>query len=368
MTKHTPQKSEAVSSFVMEQWYVAGTSAEVTDKPFARMICGEPLVLYRRTDASIAVLEDRCPHRKAPLSLGEVVGDDIRCGYHGAQFDGTGACTLIPSQRELPVPSTFKGKAYAAIERHDLIFVWMGAAELADPALIPDWSRNTAEGWTAVHGYHHVKGNYQLVIDNLLDLSHTTYVHKTTLAGPGVDETPMFVDVEGDVVRTGRIIRNVDPVPMHRATMKIDGKIDRWQLSDFFSPCYILVTLGVEPAGTVETMTVPLFIVINSLTPETETTTHYFWSSARCRQIEDTALTQKFYDLTAMAFDEDAAMIEAQQRMIDTDRSGSNLFVFRGDRGGMAARRIISRKLKEQAAVNAGWSPAEEVTPIAQAG
>lgn len=365
MTKHAPQKSEAASPFLMDQWYVAGTTAEVKDTPFARTICGEPLVMYRRTDGSIAVLEDRCAHRKAPLSLGEVVGDDIRCGYHGAQFDGTGACTLIPSQRELPIPSAFRGKAYKAVELHDLIFVWMGDVEMADPALIPDWSRNTAEGWTAVHGYHHVEGNYQLVIDNLMDLSHTTYVHKTTLAGPGVDETPMFVNLEGDVVRTGRIIRNVDPVPMHRSTFGITGKIDRWQLSDFFSPCYILVTLGVEPAGTVETMTTPLFIVINSLTPETETSTHYFWSSARCRLIDDEALTKKFYDLTSMAFDEDKEMIEAQQRMISSDRSGSPLFVFHGDRGGMAARRIISRKMREAAARADGWSAAEEVQPAA---
>jgi vanillate O-demethylase monooxygenase subunit len=335
-------------TFLRNQWYVAARSDEIGAKPLGRTICNEAIVLYRGANGAIAALEDRCAHRMAPLSLGEVVGDEIQCGYHGVRFRGDGACTSIPSQKDLPIPRGFCVRSYPVHEASALIFVWVGEAERADPALIPEWtSRNTDAGWTAVHGYHHVKGHYQLVIDNLLDLSHVTYTHKTTLAGPGVDDTPMEVEVDGNVVRTSRVIRNVDPAPIHRATKGLTGKIDRWQLSEFRAPIYILVTLGAEPAGTTENLQTPSHMVINAATPETDATTHYFWSVTRCIRTDDVELSRKFRELTQIAFDEDAVIIEAQQRMVSSAPPGAALVNFRGDTGGVAARRIIRRKLEQ---------------------
>jgi vanillate O-demethylase monooxygenase subunit len=337
------------TGFLRDQWYVAAMSDEVGTRPLGRMICNEPVVLFRKSDGSIAALEDRCPHRMAPLSLGEVVGDELQCGYHGARFDSAGRCTLIPSQKDLPIPRNFAARGYPVIERGALVFLWFGEAAKADPALIPAWiSRNTDDGWKAVHGYHHVKGHYQLVIDNLLDLSHVTYTHKTTLAGPGVDDTPMEVNVDGDVVRTSRVIRNVDPAPIHRAIKGFTGKIDRWQLSEFVAPIYILVTLGAEVAGTRETPEQPTHVVINSATPETDTTTHYFWSVSRPFALDNDELSKKFKEITQIAFDEDAIVIEAQQRIISIDNGAHQLVNFRGDRGGAAARRIVARMLDTQ--------------------
>src|SRR4051812_33235300 len=113
--------------FLRNQWYVAATAREIGTIPLARLICCEPVVLYRGQSGKVAALEDRCPHRKAPLSKGEVVGDDIRCGYHGVQFDAAGACTNIPSQPT--IPRGFCAKSYPVVERNALIFIWMG-----DPA------------------------------------------------------------------------------------------------------------------------------------------------------------------------------------------------------------------------------------------
>jgi vanillate O-demethylase monooxygenase subunit len=186
------------------------------------------------------------------------------------------------------------------------------------------------------------------VIDNLLDLSHVTYTHKTTLAGPGVDDTPMEVEIDGEVVRTTRVIRNVDPAPIHRAIKGFTGKIDRWQNSQFDAPSYILVTLGAEIAGTTEKLIEPTHLVINSITPETERTSHYFWSVTRPFDIENEALSKKFLEITYTAFDEDAAVIEQQQRMIEMAPPGAALVNFRGDGGGVAARRVVRRKLDAQ--------------------
>ena len=156
----------------------------------------------------------------------------------------------LPSQvnGKLPIPAIFTAKSYVVREIHDLVFIWVGDSHRADPALIPDWSRNVAKGWTAIHGYHYVRCNYQLINDNLLDLSHTQFVHPTTLAGPGVNETPMELKIDGDVVRTGRTIRNTDPTPMH-LKLGLSGKVDRYQWSDFMAPCYTLVILSAEPVG-----------------------------------------------------------------------------------------------------------------------
>src|SRR5262245_23096571 len=101
--------------FLRDQWYVAAMSAEVTDAPLGRTICNEPIVLFRPSSGGIAALEDRCPHRKAPLSLGRMCDGHIECAYHGIQFDGGGVCRLIPSQHAIPRGLT--ARSYPVVDR-----------------------------------------------------------------------------------------------------------------------------------------------------------------------------------------------------------------------------------------------------------
>jgi phenylpropionate dioxygenase-like ring-hydroxylating dioxygenase large terminal subunit len=88
--------------YLMNAWYVAAWSNEITGKPLARTILDEPIVMYRGANNRIAALEDRCCHRGMPLSEGEVFGDNIRCEYHGMLFDGAGRCVDIPGQAKIP--------------------------------------------------------------------------------------------------------------------------------------------------------------------------------------------------------------------------------------------------------------------------
>ena len=158
----------------------------------------------------------------------------------------------------------------------------------------------------------------------------------------------MEVELDGDVVRTTRVIRNVDPAPIHRAIKGFNGKIDRWQNSEFNAPIYVLVLLGAEHAGTTEKLIQPTHVVLDAATPETERTTHYFWSVSRPFDIDNEALSKKFLEITYTAFDEDAAMIEQQQAMIDSAPPGAALINFRGDNAGAAARRVMRRKFEGQ--------------------
>src|SRR3982074_2442390 len=344
-----------MAPFLRNQWYAAATSAELGEKPLARTICNEPMVLFRGKDGTAAALTDRCPHRKAPLSSGEVVGNDIQCGYHGIRFANDGACTHVPGNAQ--IRRNFRARSFAAREMHGLVFVWLGEAALADPALIPDFSENVKPGWAGVHGTLYVKGNYQLLIDNILDLTHVVFVHKTTLAGGGVAETPLDVEIERDVVRAQRLMRNVDTAPIYKAARNLHGKIDRWQFLEFRPPIYARITLGAREAGSEVPFGTPTHIVLNSFTPETESTTHYFWATVRPSGLDDGNVSKVYKDMTDLAFAEDARIVELQQELIDGDTSGAPLVSLAFDRAGLGARRIIKRKLDEEASALAQLAP-----------
>jgi phenylpropionate dioxygenase-like ring-hydroxylating dioxygenase large terminal subunit len=342
--------------FLRNQWYTAATSAELGEKPLARTICNEPLALFRGQGGRVAALTDRCPHRKAPLSSGEVVGGDIQCGYHGIRFAPDGACTHVPGNAL--IGRNFRARSFPVREMHGLIFVWLGDASSADPSLIPDFSENAKAGWTGVHGTLYVKANYQLLIDNILDLTHVVFVHKTTLAGGGVAETPLEIEIERDVVRAQRLMRNVDTAPIYKAARNLHGKIDRWQFLEFRPPIYARLTLGAREAGSELAFGTPTHVVLNSFTPETERTTHYFWSTVRPWGLDDANVSKIYKDMTDLAFAEDARIVEQQQQLIDSDTSGAPLVSLAFDRAGVGARRIIKRKLEEEAA-----APARALNP-----
>src|SRR3954471_20226730 len=169
-------------------WQVVAFSSEIVDAPLACTVCGEPIVLFRTPAGDAVALADRCPHRFVPLSLGRVVGDQIQCGYHGLCFDAEGTCVRVPGQDT--VPSRARVRKYPLVERYAFAWIWLGDVTLADPATIPDFHWVDDPAWAAVNGYHHFGANYQLVNDNLLDLSHESFVHKETIGNESVAEAP----------------------------------------------------------------------------------------------------------------------------------------------------------------------------------
>lgn len=335
-----------MSYFLRNHWYVGAHAFELTTaKPVARTICSEPMVLYR-TQAGVPVaLVDRCPHRQAPLSSGEVCGSAIACGYHGIQFGPDGECVKIPG--DTPPPKNFRTRSFPVVERHGWIWIWMGEKE-ANPDLIPNYFENDHSEWTGVPGYLNIKCNYQLMVDNLLDLTHVVFVHKTTLAGGGVAETPLEVRVEGDRVYSQRMMHNVDTAPIYAKARGLTGKIDRWQIFEYEPPMYLKIVLGAKEAGANTPMGEPVHVVLNSLTPETENTIHYFWSVARPWALDDPKVSELYRSMIWEAFNEDKDIVEAQQRLIDTNRQEQPLVALPFDRAGTSARRILKRLMDEE--------------------
>ena len=336
----------AGSYYLRNHWYVIAHDYELDDgKIVARTICDMPLAIFRGADGIVGAVDDRCPHRYAPLSSGEVNGNDIQCGYHGLRFGRDGGCTHIPGN--LPIPKGFGTRHYPVEERHGFIWAWLGE-KAADPSMIPDFSENKKPGWKGVPGYLNIACNYQLMVDNILDLTHVVFVHKTTLAGGGVTDTPLEVRVEGDRVFAQRMMHNVDTANIYRAARGLNGKIDRWQMFEFMPPMYVRINLGAKEAGADTPMGDPVHRVLNSFTPESENRIHYFWSTARPWALDDPKVDDIYRSMIDLAFGEDKSIVERQQKLIDLDPANAHLASFPFDRAGQEARRIVRRLIAEE--------------------
>lgn len=157
-------------------WYVAAQIDEIGEKPLARTILNEPVVIAQFPDGTVAAFEDACPHRRFPLSKGRMIEEGLQCGYHGLTFGPDGGCTLAPYDDRIPVLA--KTKTYPLQKKYGWYWIWMGDPELADETPVsPLLDQYYSDEYVHVYGYHYVKGNYELLIDNLLDLTHVDIVH-----------------------------------------------------------------------------------------------------------------------------------------------------------------------------------------------
>ena len=335
--------------FIRNQWYIAGWDHEVGRTPLARAICNEPIVLYRKLDGTPVAMYDACPHRLLPLSMGLVEGDNLRCKYHGMLFDGQGACVEMPSQEQKA--ANFKvAKSFAVVERHRFIWVWIGD-EPADPALVPDLWRCSHPDWAFDGGVYYLKADYRLMIDNLMDLTHETYVHPDTIGQAEILSAPIDVTEVDERVYVTRWMRGIDAPPFWRQALKKTGNVDRWQICEFTAPSAITIDVGVAPVGTGapegdRSQGVNGF-VIDFITPETETTCWYYWGMARNFDVTDSGFTQRFKAQQGKVFAEDVEILEAQQKSMDANPA-LRLRTFNIDAGGARARAIIERKVKSQ--------------------
>ena len=180
MSIGAPHQSD--QHWARQHWYVGATTGEVGREPLGRTVCGRHVVLFRREDGSAVALDDRCPHRGYPLSAGALVGDEIQCGYHGLRFDGCGTCVWAPGQDR--VPSRANVAAVPLIERGPWVWLWMGDPDAADPSLLPAMAWLDDPAWATVHGVEPLAARASLLIDNLLDLSHETFLHAGYIGTP----------------------------------------------------------------------------------------------------------------------------------------------------------------------------------------
>ncbi|MGB0630002.1 MAG: Rieske 2Fe-2S domain-containing protein [Alphaproteobacteria bacterium] len=306
-----------MSNFIHNAWYAVCWCHELEDRPAAKRVLGKDLAVYRTQSGVAAAVEDCCPHRFAPMSLGRVEGENIMCGYHGMEFDRTGACVSIPGQKN--VPSRAKIRTFPVVEKYRLIWAWMGAAENADEALIPDVHWLDAPGWKPVTGTTRYDCNWVLLVDNLLDLTHTTFVHQSTIGTEDVANTPITTEIENDRVYVVRDMKNAVPSNFYKRVGGFDGRIDRWQRIWLEPPSVVIIDAGGVPAGGsrkeegddgysgIDTR------ILSMLLPVDDGTVDQIWAFVRDTQIDDAELDRDIEASITLTFGEDADFLAGQQ-------------------------------------------------------
>ena len=349
------KKSNYLSQdFIFESWYVAGWDHEVTqEKMVARTLLGQPILLYRDTQNQVVALANKCCHRAAPLSHGRREGDDVRCMYHGMKFDRTGKCIEIPGQDQIPANACVR--SYPVVEKDRFIWIWMGQPHNADTGQILDFFWHDHADWRMKPGYIHYQAHYQLVVDNLLDFSHLSFVHPTTLGTTTNAQVKAQVDpTEDGGLQITRWYLNDEMSPNHKRVAQFEGKVDRWQIYQWHPPAFLRMDAGSAPTGTgaPEGRVDPLamkFRHTSVQTPETLSTTHYFFCQARNFMLNNQAMTESIFQDVCDAFTEDRDIIEGQQRILNTEPDFRPVATAH-DIGLNQARFILSRRLqKEQA-------------------
>lgn len=336
----------ALPSFPLNQWYVAALAWELKDQPLGRTLLNMPLVLFRGADGRVAALEDRCCHRALPLSNGTLEAGGLRCGYHGLLFDTQGQCVEIPGQGRIPTKAQVP--AYPVCEQDQIIWVWFGSSAHPQPTCQPPVYDVHSNGQYLFDGdVYHYDAPYQLIHDNLMDLSHLGYVHLKTIGGNASIHMNARMSVEGDehTVKVVRHMLDSVPPPTYTAAYPFAGRVDRWQEIEFHVS-HLRIWTGAVDAGTdaVDDPQRGGFHMrgFHGVTPETDTTSHYFWTIATNPKTDPEATKAKVVEQTILTFDEDKLIIEDQYR--NMCRFGARpMLDIHVDAGANRARRIIER-------------------------
>jgi phenylpropionate dioxygenase-like ring-hydroxylating dioxygenase large terminal subunit len=336
--------------FLRNGWYAAIWADDLKDRPIGRIFLNDKVVLFRNASGEVAALEDCCCHRAAPLSKGELSGDYLMCGYHGLKFDINGQCVEVPGQSMIPRGA--KVRSYPVHEKWGVVWIWMGEPAKADAAKVPQLPWLSDPKWTATPGYIRLNSNYQFLIDNLLDLTHVTYVHKNTLAGdPREATTPTKTERLPDGVRVGRWMIDFVPPPLFAKAGNFTGNVDRWQFVTWTPPATVYLDVGCAKTGTgapAGDRSQGISIWSSHLvTPETENSSHYMFCFARDFAVGDGEMSKLLYEGSKATFLEDAEMLEAVQK----NRCGGSLdglVDIAADAAQLQARRMLAQMIEAE--------------------
>lgn len=333
--------------YLYEAWYQFGWANEILPKQhLVRKILDETIFLWRSEAGRLAALINRCPHRFAPFTEGHIAEDEIICGYHGIAFGADGLCVRNPHG---PVPSSLRVRSFPVVERHRAIWIWMGAAQNANADLIPDLSfiDDTPETATVMASIP-TKANYQLIIDNILDLSHIDYLHPTTL-GKMMTGAKTHYYKKGDVVYGEWIAKDAETPQAYKA-MVPEGNCDLHIKLKYLIPGCLILENAVVPTGR-ETTEQDIRTTMHNMTPETKTASHYFVASVRRFKQENVQITEQIKKALLAAFvDEDKPLLEKQQISMGTsDFYSLSPVLLKIDTAAVLARRVLDEKIKDHA-------------------
>ncbi len=338
--------------YLKNAWYVAAWGDEIARELQQFVVLGEKICMFRAQNADVIALEDACPHRKLPLSMGRLKGDAVECGYHGLTFDCTGRCLWAPGGGS--VPAGAKVRAYPVVEKYGLVWIWMGDADLADAGTIieienyddPMWGLNRGDAMD-------LECNFLLMTDNLLDPTHVAWVHAGSFAQDAARDAPLRVSKTDIGVIVHRWMMNVEPAPFYKKIIGFSGKCDRKQHYEVRYPGHALIRAIFTPAGTggdEGPLHADTFIMdsYNFMTPVSDTTTRYYWFQLRNIRPNDTELSAMMSADVQHAFEEDRTILAAVQ--IGLTAADSPQIDLSIDGGPLRYRRNLAAMIANEAA------------------
>lgn len=329
------------ASYPLDAWYVAAWSSEVGEELFARRLLDIPVLIYRLPDGEAVAAMDMCPHRFAPLSLGIKTATGVECRYHGLHFDRNGICTHNPSGSG-HFPEGTRVRSFPMIERHRMLWIWMGDPQRADVALLPDYSLIAQEGQGAanIDNYLHVQANWLLEIDNLMDLSHVNYLHLGSLGNESRRSAEVKVSQIGSAIKAELWM----PETVGGFGPMTGKPCDAWLNMLWMPPTSMILEFGAVPQGE-QPEQEPRSRAIHTVTPETMTTTHYFFGSAGSYSAEEQERLDFFRQSQIHVFmTEDNPMIEAvTERMNRADFWSMKPAILPNDKAAILVRRRLEK-------------------------
>jgi phenylpropionate dioxygenase-like ring-hydroxylating dioxygenase large terminal subunit len=347
--------ADRTTPLLRDEWYCAGLGHEFGAHLVARTLLGDAVVFHRASTGEVVALEDRCAHRSYPLSQGRLDGDTLVCGYHGFCYDTRGDCVRVPSQ---PAPPRRVGvRRYPTVEQGRVVWIWMGEparAEGTRPPLEP-WMLDPA--WQSCTGYLHLPASYVALHENLLDLTHIEYLHAATLGqgAQGMAAAPYAATVDGAAIAIERRVEPASLPPVFAATTGLGDVATAVRVSrtDCLSPALEQVTAtyfdGSLPEASRRAFQVR---TAHLLTPETNTTTHYFVDHAWNWPIDDPALLATMHRGLFDAFEEDVRGLALVERTLAAraDDPAFHEVSVASDVAGVALRRLLKKRADAEAA------------------
>jgi vanillate O-demethylase monooxygenase subunit len=349
------------SEFLENAWYVAAPGRQIDDTLQSLTLLGDPLLFYRDSQRRVVALEDACPHRKMPLSMGRKIGDAVQCGYHGLTFDACGKCIRAPTQDK--IPSNAFVRSYPVVEKYNLVWVWMGDPELADESKLLQLEDYGDPGWGLTDGGSlECQCNYLYLLDNLLDPSHVAWVHESSFASAGTEDVPLVIEDTDSGVLVSRWIRDIDPPPYYAEMLPFAGRVDRLQYYEAVIPSIAINMSTYAPAGFGgDSSDLPdgsyRMRSYHFITPIDAHSTRYHWFQHYNTNPQDEEVRKKLNDGARGAFEEDRVVLEAVDKgMSEKRRANLDLQL---DIGSRKFRKKLSSLIKaekinsEKASLNA---------------
>lgn len=344
-TKSATDLADRNTPLICNEWYVAALADEIGRTPFRRTILEQDIVFYRDSDGRAVALQNRCAHRSYPLFKGQLNGDRIVCPYHGMEFGTDGRCVHIPSQDN--IPEAMRVQAYPLVEQGAFVWIWTGAPDRADRNKLVSQPWFTEPGWAHVAGYYPMRASYLGLHENLLDLSHFPFVHGVAVGKAEHAEAKPEFEIADGAIKSSVLHKDVAVGPAFAAVANMTAPIDRLSEQSVPTPAIHLGKAIYTDASDPPKRFVRY--IVHYPTPETATSTHYFWGVARDIGLDDPAIEEESYAIANKAFDEDRQILEDIETVYQRDhRPNFREKIIATDSGGIQLLRLFAKKAQAE--------------------